>query len=147
MDGLIFHNIARLADAKTQARMIKSIREMSFAGSRRCYYGAANQQKIRLPIKFTMDNRYNVYFFENNIKFTIYATYWQYHPQPITMSSIIYAEYIKNGGLNIIVKGEANGEAIGEAKGEVCLKYDTSKLSRDVLRTKYDAIVGIGEKI
>jgi hypothetical protein len=142
MDGLIFHNIARLADAKTQARMIKSIREMSFAGSRRCYYGAANQQKIRLPIKFTMDNRYNVYFFENNIKFTIYATYWQYHPQPITMSSTIYAEYIKNGGLNIIIVGEANKE--------VCLKYDTSKVSHiicNVIRTKYDIIVGIGEKI
>jgi hypothetical protein len=139
MDGLIFHNIARLADAKTQARMIKTIRELSYAGARRCYYSAPNQQKIRLPIKFTMDNRYNVYFFENNMKFTIYGKYWQYHPQPITMSSIIYAEYIKNGGMNIIIVGEANKE--------VCLKYDTSKLSHDVLRTKYDAIVGIGEKI
>ena len=141
MDGLIFHNIARLADAKVQIRMIKSIREMSFTGSKRCYYSAANQQKIRLPIKFTMDNRYNVYFFENNMKFTIYSSYWHYHP-PITMSSIIYAEYIKNGGMNIII--------VGEAKGEVCLKYDTSKVNSNicnVLRTKYDAIVGIGEKI
>jgi len=148
MDGLIFHNIARFADAQTQIRMIKAIRELSFAGARlchagakRCYYSAPNQQKIRLPIKFTMDNRYNVYFFENNIKFTIYLKYWQYHLQPITMSSRIYAEYIKNAGMNIIVVDKANGE--GDAE-EVCLKYDSSC---NVLRTKYDIIIGIGEKI
>jgi len=155
MDGLIFHNIARFADIKTwqsralaQIRMIKAIRELSFASSRlcnagakRCYYISPNVQKIRLPIKFTMDNRYNVYFFENNIKFTIYVKYWQYHLQPITMSSRIYAEYIKNAGMNIIVDNDAKGERSAE---EVCLKYDSSC---NVLRTKYNVIVGIGEKI
>lgn len=129
MDGLIFHNIFRFADIKAQVRMIKTIRELSYAG-------ATIPQTFRLPIKFTMDNRSNVYFFENNIKFTIYGKYWQYHPQPITMSSRIYAEYIKNGGMNIIVEGDD--------VEEVCLKYDTY---RNVLRTKYDSIVGIGEKI
>ena len=88
-----------------------------------------------------MDNRYNVYFFENNIKFTIYVKYWQYHLQPITMSSRIYAEYIKNAGMNIIVDNDAKGERSAE---EVCLKYDSSC---NVLRTKYNVIVGIGEKI
>lgn len=144
MDGLIFHNIARLADAKTQVLMIKTIRELSYAGTRRCYYCATIPQTFRLPIKFTMDNRYNVYFFENNMKFTIYGKYWQYHPQPITMSSRIYAEYIKNGGMNIIVEDGVAGEA------SVCLNLDTKKRwdhEFHVLRTKYNVIVGIAEKI
>ena len=144
MDGLIFHNIFRFADIKTQVRMIKTIRELS---------GATIPQTFRLPIKFTMDNRYNVYFFENNMKFTIYGKYWQYHPQPITMSSRIYAEYIKNGGLNIIVEeGEAGkaGKASEAGEASVCLNLDTKKRWTNechVLRTKYDIIVGIAEKI